>query len=171
MVTQRPVKKKKNKEGLESVCFKFELTQDAAVYSETKDNLENYAAVSYKQNSVEGVKYMEDMEAPSYTDPEEPTDPTNRVSYKKWDRKFDNYDQSVQNWKENKRKSFNLMLLQLPMDMDERQLSMDGWIEAKEVKYVMNLLVMIRSIFHRHDKTKQGTMAPVKIDMVLYTMW
>ena len=61
MVTQRPVKKKKNKEGLESVCFKFELTQDAAVYSETKDNLENYAAVSYKQNSVEGVKYMEDM--------------------------------------------------------------------------------------------------------------
>ena len=57
------------------------------------------------------------MEAPDYTDTKEPTDPTERVSYKKWVRKFNNYDQSVKIWDNNKKKSFNLVFLHYPMDM------------------------------------------------------
>ena len=32
------------------------------------------------------------MKAPVHTEPEEPTDPTERLAYKKWDSKLDNYD-------------------------------------------------------------------------------
>ena len=73
----------------------FGLAEDASEFVETKDKLEKYYTISCKQNGVDAVKYMEDMEAPAYTDPEKPTKPTDRVSYKKWDRKFNCYDRVV----------------------------------------------------------------------------
>ena len=33
------------------------------------------------------------------------------------------------------------------------------------------MLVIIIIICHKHDEMKQGTMALVEIDMVLYTIW
>ena len=63
-----------------------------AGFIETKDNLEKYTSVSYKHNNEGAGKSMENMEYPENTDPEKPTDPTYRVAYKKWERKFDNYD-------------------------------------------------------------------------------
>ena len=48
---------------------------------------------------------------------------------------------------------------------------MDGWVEAKVEQDVINLIVVICSIYHKHDDTKQGTMVLVETDMVLYTMW
>ena len=33
------------------------------------------------------------------------------------------------------------------------------------------MLVVIHSICHKYDDTKQGTMALIETDMVLYTMW
>ena len=54
-------------------------------FVETKDNLEKYATVSYKHNSVDTGKAMEDTKDPEYTDPEETAYPTDRAAYKKWE--------------------------------------------------------------------------------------
>ena len=53
--------------GLESVYFKFELTQDMVGFIETHNNMVKYAAVFYKHNSVDGEKSTEDREDPEYT--------------------------------------------------------------------------------------------------------
>ena len=69
--------------GIEIIYFKFRPAQDAARFVETKDNMENYAAVSYKHNSVEAKQSMKVMEAPNYTDTEGATDTTDRITYNK----------------------------------------------------------------------------------------
>ena len=74
-----------------------------------------------------------------------------------WERKFDNYDQNVKNWEENKNKNFNLVFLNYPQDMKEHLLSMNGWTEANGEQDVIIMLVMIHSSCHKYDDTKQGT--------------
>ena len=67
--------------GLERAYFKFVWAQDVCLFVETKDKLENYAVLYYKHSILEAVTYMENMKTPSYTKPEEPTYPIERVSY------------------------------------------------------------------------------------------
>ena len=44
-------------------------------------------------------------------------DPTHRVAYKKWDHKFNHYDENLQNWDNNKKKLFNVVLMKHPLYM------------------------------------------------------
>ena len=55
--------------------------------------------------------------------------------------------------------------------MKENLQSINGFTAVKGQKYVIKLLVMILSICHKHDETKQGMMVIVKTDMILYTTW
>ena len=52
--------------GIEIIYFKFRPAQDAARFVETKDNMENYAAVSYKHNSADARKSMEEIKESYY---------------------------------------------------------------------------------------------------------
>ena len=72
--------------------FKFGLDQDAASFAESNYMLANYSTISYKHNSGVVGKGMEDIKLPIYTETEEPADPTGMSAFKKWERKFDNYD-------------------------------------------------------------------------------
>ena len=74
--------------GIESIYFKSGLSQNAAGFVETKGNLAKYAPVSYKQNSVDAGKTMEEFKAPLYTETEEPVVPTERVVYNNWELKL-----------------------------------------------------------------------------------
>ena len=47
---------------------------------------------------------------------------------------------------------------------------MYGWMEAKVEQEIINLLVVICSICHTHEDTKQGTRVIVETDIVLYTI-
>ena len=51
---------------VDSMNFKFVSSQDAARFVETKDNMENYAAVSYKHNSADARKSMEEIKESYY---------------------------------------------------------------------------------------------------------
>ena len=46
-------------------------------------------------------------------------EPTGRLAHNKWERNFNNCDLSFHNWDENKKKSFNLVLLHSPIEMEE----------------------------------------------------
>ena len=50
--------------------------------------------------------------------------------------------------------------------------TINEWMDGgEEIKYAIKLLGMIFSICHKNDETKQGTMALIETDIVLYTMW
>lgn len=59
--------------------------------------LDKYAVVTYKNGSEDADKAMQDINAPEYTEPYTPMDPTNRAG------KFENYDQNLHNLDENKK--------------------------------------------------------------------
>ena len=87
--------------------------------------------MSYKQKSVDMMKYMEYMKALEYTHQEEHAEPTYRVDYKKRDSNFDDYDKSVQNWEENKKKPFNIVLLHWTQEMEDFLQWSKVWTETK----------------------------------------
>ena len=84
--------------------LEFRFTQDVASVVETKDKFSKYATVTYKYSSADSFKDMQDINSPEYTDPQDTMDPTHRVAYKKWDHKFNHYDEILQNLDNNKKK-------------------------------------------------------------------
>ena len=75
--------------------------------------------------------------------------------YKKWDLKLNNYDQNVQNWDNNKRKVFNVVLIKYPLYMGVKLQAMNKCMGVKQEQDFIKLLIMIFIIFHKHNDTKQ----------------
>ena len=72
--------------------LKFVSSQDAARFVEIEVKLAKYATVSYKHNTVEVGESTRDIKSQEYTETDEPTDLKYRVTHKKRECKFDNYD-------------------------------------------------------------------------------
>ena len=66
-------------------------------------------------------------------------------------------------WKENNAKMFNLVLLHCPCELEEVLKTLTKWDAARLGQDAILLLGLIRDVTHKHDETKQGTMALVEL--------
>ena len=85
-------------QGTESIYFKLVSDLDASGFMETKYKMAKYTSVTYKHGSAYTIKSKGLINTPSCIETEEHTNPSDRVSYKKWERKPKKNDQNVKNW-------------------------------------------------------------------------
>jgi hypothetical protein len=69
--------------------------QDAADSEDHKKDLGRYVAVNFKEGGSLLQQAMENMVAHTFTPPTDPSDPTNVVQVKKWEREYDAFSNIV----------------------------------------------------------------------------
>lgn len=70
---------------------------------------------------------MENMVAPIFTPPTDPSDPTNVVQVKKWEREYDAFTKKEVAWDAVKSRGFQLILQHCDKDAEQRIESYGNW--------------------------------------------
>ena len=72
-------------------------------------------------------------------------------------------------WDENKGRMYHLVLQHCPLELESKLKAMSNWDSVNADRDIIGLLNLVRDITHKHDETRQGTMALVESDLLLYT--
>ena len=172
--------------GLNDVVFIFGSTKDAAEFAETKSKLSRYVGTQTWSYASKSALAMETMMAPVYHKPTRPVreyesamdssgivtinvprvplidDYIFKLDCKEFSRNKKLWKMKEAAWKENNAKMFNLVLLHCPRKLKEVLKTLTKWDAARLGQDAITLLGLIQDVTHKHDETKQGTMALVK---------
>ena len=87
---------------------------------------------------------------------------------KKYESDEKEYRTNKKNWEENQSRMFNLVMQHCSDELETKLQATDKWADMNRDRDVLRLMVVIKTITHQHDDTKQGTMALVDSIVRLY---
>ena len=160
--------------GLETKVFTFGTAKDAAAFEETKTSIARYVGTQSWRGSAVASTALEMMCEPNWTLPPKPKkekdtdDDIFKMDVSIWVEEYKEFRSKCAAWEENKARMYNLVLLQCPRALETQLKTLSDWENISSDQDVVELLLLIRDVTHKHDETKQGTMALVESDLLLY---
>jgi len=79
------------------------------------------------------------------------------------------YQSKERIWSDNKGRIYNLSLQHCSTKPEVKLKALAEWPTINADRDVIKLIMMVRTITHQHDETKQGTAALVDSDVRLYS--
>ena len=154
--------------GLEDDVFAVGTAQDAANFEEVRRRLGRYVAVNFKNGGAMAQTAIERLEEPVIEEPEDLPDAASRMQEKKWEIEYDKYHKQLNAWDDARKRAYQLLLLHCHPQVEEKLDAVEGFQAINEQQDLIKLLQTIRSIVHKHDEVKGGTMAIVEQDLRLF---
>eukprot|EP00804_Cyclotella_cryptica_P015718 CCRYP_013375-RA/>CCRYP_013375-RA protein AED:0.42 eAED:0.42 QI:0/-1/0/1/-1/1/1/0/166 len=90
------------------------------------------------------------------------------VAKKEWRYQLEDNFKNKPAWNDARPRAFQLVLLHVDPDLEERLESSALWTQISQGQDVIQLLKLICAHANQHDKVKQGTMTLVEHDLTLY---
>jgi hypothetical protein len=87
---------------------------------------------------------------------------------KKWEIEYEEYRRDTRIWEEVEPRAFQLFMSHCDEEKEQKLMTLDGWEQINEDQDLIKLLEAMRSIAHKHDEVKGGTMNMVDQDVRLY---
>ena len=166
--------------GLEDVVFNHGSVENAAEFEENKTKLVRYIATQTWRMAAAAGNALDNMAAPPLAVPRKPnrefkqdsdgkatkdpliSDDEYKMDVELWIYDMKECKQSMSAWTENNSRMFNLLLQHTDPELEEVLRTLSKWEQAKIDQDSIALIHMIRDVSHKHDETKQGTMAHVE---------
>ena len=131
--------------GMEETFFTIGSTRDAAKFEETKLKLSRYIQANWKEGGADIGRALEDLIVPDY---EEPMDPTpeqeaSKVFMVKWEGLYKAYKRNKDQWNENVKKAYALVLMHSHPDLVQRLQMLSEWENINSKQDVIQLLTKI----------------------------
>eukprot|EP00804_Cyclotella_cryptica_P009344 CCRYP_009005-RD/>CCRYP_009005-RD protein AED:0.36 eAED:0.36 QI:20/0.12/0.11/1/0/0/9/0/1019 len=114
---------------------------------------------------------VENLEVPNLHEPEDPAAGASPVELKKWEADYDEYRKNKKAWEDAKPRLYQLILAHCHPDMEQKVQASERFETINQEQDPVGLLQLIRSIAHKHEDVKGGTMSIVEHDMGLYTCY
>ena len=83
-----------------------------------------------------------------------------------YERDIEKYDKEAKQWATNSAKMYHIVM----QHWEERLQALQEWQRIKADQDVLKLMRSIESISHKHDESKQGTMALIESDIRMITL-
>ena len=157
--------------GLEKELFRVGQARDAAEFEEVKKKLARYVGVNFKHGASDAQRAVENLEEPNLREPEDPAAGASPVELKKWEADYDDYRKNKKAWEDAKPRLYQLVLAHCHSDMEQKVQTSERYDGINRDQDPVALLQLIRSIAHKHEVVKGGTMSNVEHDMGLYTCY
>ena len=157
--------------GLEKELFRVGQARDAAEFEEVKKKLARYVGVNFKHGASDAQRAVESLEVPDLREPEDPPQTASPVELKKWEAAYDEYRKSKKSWEDAKPRLYQLILSHCHPDMEQKLQASERFDRINQNQDPVALLQLVRSIAHKHDDVKGGTMSIVEHDMALFTCY
>eukprot|EP00804_Cyclotella_cryptica_P005150 CCRYP_018673-RA/>CCRYP_018673-RA protein AED:0.44 eAED:0.64 QI:0/0/0/0.5/1/1/4/0/733 len=133
-----------------------------------RKKLARFAGVNFKQGATMAQKAIEDMVTPVFNNPPDPDVAASPVVVKKWKVQYNELQSEKKAWKDAGPGAYQLLLVHCHPNMEQKLVASEKFANINAAQDPVGLLKMIRSIAHKHEEEKGGTMARVEHDIQLY---
>lgn len=160
--------------GLEHMIFKQGDAADVTAYADVKKALAKYAGVNFKVISNMAQVAIDKLKEPAINKMANPLQMfmppavDEEVMREEWRYQLEDYFKNMRAWDDAWPRAFQLVVLHVDSDLEERLESLASWSQISQDQDVIELLKLIRAHVHQHDEVKQDTMALVEHDLALY---
>jgi hypothetical protein len=154
--------------GLEQDLFTVGAASDAADFEEVRKKLGQYTGVNFKQGAVMAQRSIEEMVPPQFFDPPEPSATASPVEVEKWKVKYNELQNEKKAWRDAGPRTCQLLLVHCHLNMEQKLMLSERYLQINQDQNPVELLKLIRSIAHKHEDEKGGTMARVDHNLRLY---
>jgi hypothetical protein len=154
--------------GLEKERFTVGTASDAADFEEVRNKLARVAGVNFKQGASMAQKAIEEMVSPSFIDPPDPNAGASPVEIEKWKVQYNALQNKKKAWKDAGRCTYQLLLVHCQPNMEQKIASSEKFVKINQNQDPVELQKLIRSVAHKHEEGKGGTMARVENDLRMY---
>ena len=113
-------------------------------------------------------KAIEEMTSPSFVDPTDPDVSASQVEIEKWKVRYNELQSEKKAWKDAGPRAYQLILVHCHPNMEQKLVASDKYARINQTQDPVELLKLVRSIAHKHEDEKVGTMARVEHDLRLY---
>ena len=162
--------------GLENDYFTTGSAKDAAQFEEVKLKLSRYVGTQSWKGAHVAAQAMElvEVEEPVFVKSAQPVktegkDVEFEMDVMEYKDDFVCHSSGKTAWDKNKGRMYHLVLQHCPKELEGKLKAMSSWDSVNATRNVIGLLCLVRDVTHKHDETRQGTMALVESDLQLYT--
>ncbi len=148
--------------------FTVGTASNAADFEEVRKKLGRYAGVNFKQGAAMAQRAIEEMVPPQFADPPDPDVMASPVEVEKWKERYNNLKNEKKAWRDAGPRTYQLLLVHCHPNMEQKLMSSERYLQINQDQNPVELLKLIRSIAHKHEDEKGGTMAWVEHDLRLY---
>ena len=156
--------------GLEEVYFKAGDGSDAVLYTTVKTTLARHIGATWTGGPTIS-RAIESLVEPTFNEPREPGSEASLGQIEKYKLDLRKWNQNYNEYKTNKEKAFDFILNHTETTLEDRLKALTTWKSTNTTKDVIQLLKDIRDITHKHDETRQGSMAYVEDMIALFTTY
>ena len=134
--------------GFEKTVFTFDQADSAAKFEESRQALARYVGATYKYGGSMAQKAIQDLTAPTFSDPPALDPNADEWDRMKWKHNAEQTLKDLQTWSEVKVKVYNLLLLHCHPLLETALKGASSWKAVNAAEDPIQLLKFIRSVIH-----------------------